>query len=103
RPLGNSSAPASAPAGASAHVASVEAPGPAKAAPKPTADKAKLQRKISSVMRRIEHAEGLLQEAADAMNDEYSEETLAAYEAANANVEEMYETMQALEDQLAMS
>ncbi|CAE6971845.1 ABCF1 [Symbiodinium natans] len=96
----NSTAPSS-PAGASTHVAAVEEPGPAKAARKPSASRGKLTRKLTNVMRRIEHAEGLLQEAADAMNVEYNEETLAAYEAANANVEEMYERMQSLEDQLA--
>lgn len=100
RDFGAGGAAPSAPAGASAHVAEA-IPGPSKAAPKPSADKAKLKRKISSVMRRIEHAEGLLQEAADAMNAEYNEETVAAYEAANANVEEMYADMQSLEDQLA--
>eukprot|EP00439_Symbiodinium_sp_Y106_P079257 s723_g17.t4 len=56
RHFGAVGAAPSAPAGASAHVAA-ESPGPAQA-----------------VMRRIEHAEGLLQEAADAMNAEYNED-----------------------------
>ena len=85
---------------ASAHMAAEPAePGPKPKKKRATGNDAKKARwKLNKVMKDIEIAEKHLEEAAEAMNTDYNDETLQGYEKANAKVEELYESMQLLEE-----
>lgn len=82
-------------------VAAAFVPGPPRKAA--SASKAKLKRQLSTVMRKIEEAEAALEKAGEALNEEYNDDTLKGYEAATSEVDKLYESMQLLEDELAMA